>query len=95
VALESAQLFEETQRRASRERLIGEVTARVRETLDMDTVLQTAIREVGEALGLAEVEVRMGPGAKPGEGRRATYHPGVKQSGHHPGAEWSGQEVER
>ncbi len=62
VALESAQLFEETQRRAGRERLIGEVTARVRETLDVDTVLQTAIREVGEALGLAEVEVRMGPG---------------------------------
>jgi len=61
VALESAQLFEETQRRASRERLIGEVTARVRETLDVDMVLQTAIREVGEALGLAEVEVRMGP----------------------------------
>ena len=62
VALESAQLFEETQRRASRERLIGEVTARVRETLDVDMVLQTAIREVGEALALAEVEVRMGPG---------------------------------
>jgi GAF domain-containing protein len=62
VALESAQLFEETQRRASRERLIGEVTARVRETLDVDAVLQTAIREVGEALGLAEVEVRMGLG---------------------------------
>ncbi|MBN1954312.1 MAG: GAF domain-containing protein, partial [Anaerolineae bacterium] len=35
VALESAQLFEETQRRAGRERLIGEVTARVRETLDV------------------------------------------------------------
>ncbi len=65
VALDSARLYQETQRRASRERLIGEVTARVRETLDVDAVLQTAIREVGEALGLAEVEVRMGSGQHP------------------------------
>ena len=61
AALDGARLYQETQRRASRERLIGEVTARVRKTLDVDAVLQTAIREVGEALGLAEVEVRMGP----------------------------------
>lgn len=60
IALESAQLFEETQRRAAQDRLLGEVSARVRQTLDMDTVLQTAIREIGEALGIAEVEVRMG-----------------------------------
>jgi len=59
VALDSAQLYEEAQRRAARERLLQEVTARVRETLDVDVVLQTAIREVGEALNLAEVEVRM------------------------------------
>jgi len=63
AALDGARLYQETQRRASRERLIGEVTARVRETLDVDAVLQTAIREVGEALGLAEVEVRMAPGS--------------------------------
>jgi len=67
VALESAQLFEETQRRAAQDRLLGEVTSRMRETLDMDLVLQTAIREIGEALGLAEVEVRMagGPATRP------------------------------
>jgi hypothetical protein len=28
----------------------------------METVLQTAIREMGEALNIAEVEVRMGSG---------------------------------
>jgi GAF domain-containing protein len=60
VTLESARLFQETQRRAARDRLLGEVTARVRETLDMDSVLQTAVREIGLALNLAEVEVRMG-----------------------------------
>jgi GAF domain-containing protein len=59
LALENARLLEETRQRASREQLLGEVTARMRETLDLDTVLKTAIREIGDALGLAKVEVRM------------------------------------
>jgi GAF domain-containing protein len=59
VALEGARLYQDSQRRATQEQLIGEVTARMRETLDMDTVLQTAVREIGEALGIAEVEVRL------------------------------------
>ncbi len=89
VALESAQLFEETQRRASRERLIGEVTARVRETLDVDAVLQTAIREVGDALGLAEVEVRMGPRRPSPDGPAVTSGTGPA------GASGTGEEVGR
>ena len=39
----------------------------------MDTVLQSAIREMGEALGLAEVEVRLG-----GEGQGQGF---VQQGG--------------
>ncbi len=62
AALESARLYQDTQRRAAREQLIGELTARMRESLDMEVVLQTAIREIGESLGIAEVEVRMGSG---------------------------------
>jgi PAS domain S-box-containing protein len=58
-AIENARLLEETQRSADRERLVGEITARMRETLDMDTVLKTAIREMGDTLGLAKVEVRL------------------------------------
>jgi len=60
LALDSARLYQQTQRRASRERLTSEVTTRMRETLDMDTILQTAVREMREALGLAEVEIHMG-----------------------------------
>jgi GAF domain-containing protein len=59
LALESSRLYEDTQRRAARERLIGEITTRVRETLDMETVLKTAIQELGDALNLAEVRVRL------------------------------------
>lgn len=59
VALESARLFEETRTRAERERLIGQITNRVRETLDIDTILQTATIEIQKAFDLDEVEVRM------------------------------------
>jgi GAF domain-containing protein len=68
VALESARLYQDTQRRAAEEQLLGEVTARMRETLDVDTVLQTAIQEMGAALGLSRVEVRMGETRALGEG---------------------------
>jgi GAF domain-containing protein len=63
MALDSARIYQETQRRAARERLIGEVAGRMRETLDMDTVLQTAVREMGDALNIAAIKVRMGSGA--------------------------------
>ncbi|MGD9100206.1 MAG: GAF domain-containing protein [Anaerolineae bacterium] len=59
-ALESAQLHQETQDRAIRERLTGQIAARIRETLDIETVLQTAAREMREALGLEEAEIRIG-----------------------------------
>ncbi len=59
LAAENARLLEESQRRAAREHLVGEIAARIRETLDMDSVLQSAAQEIGKALGLAEVEVRM------------------------------------
>jgi PAS domain S-box-containing protein len=77
-AIENARLLEETQRSADRERLVGEITARMRETLDMDTVLKTAIREMGDTLGLAKIEVRlMDEIARPenghGEGEASVY----------------------
>jgi GAF domain-containing protein len=65
AAVERARLYQETQRRAAREQLIGEVTAHMRETLDVDTVLQSAARELCGALDLAEVEVRLGTGPEP------------------------------
>jgi DNA-binding LacI/PurR family transcriptional regulator/GAF domain-containing protein len=64
LAAENLRLLDETQRRAARERLIGEVTGRVRETLDMDTVLKVAVRELRQSLGLPEVVIRLAPGER-------------------------------
>lgn len=61
VALESARLYQDTQRRAARERLIGQVTARMRESLDVEMVLSTAAQELVQSLDLPEVTIRMAP----------------------------------
>jgi GAF domain-containing protein/HAMP domain-containing protein len=59
IALQNALLFEETQRRAAQERLAGEIAARMRETLDMNSILQTTVREMGRSLSLHDVTIRL------------------------------------
>jgi GAF domain-containing protein len=58
-ALESARLYQDTQRRAAQEQLLGEVTGRMRESLEMEAVLRTAAEEMRRALGLDRVVVRL------------------------------------
>lgn len=59
VALESARLYQDTQRRAARERMISEVTGRIRETLDMEAMLRTAAEQICQTLGLEDLVVRL------------------------------------
>jgi GAF domain-containing protein/HAMP domain-containing protein len=59
LALESARLYEDTQRRAAREQLTSEVTARFRESLDMEAMLRTAASEMRQALGLKDLVVQI------------------------------------
>jgi hypothetical protein len=59
LALENTRLVAEAQQRADRERMIGQITARMRETLDIETVLKTAVKELRQSLGLSEAEIRM------------------------------------
>jgi GAF domain-containing protein/HAMP domain-containing protein len=49
-ALENARLFEQTQRRADRERKVLEITSRIRSTTDPDAMLQIAAAELQNAL---------------------------------------------
>ncbi len=59
LALENARLLEEAQRRAAREQLIAETSARLRATLDLESVLRTAVREFQQSFGLKEAEIRI------------------------------------
>jgi GAF domain-containing protein len=71
LALESAQFYEETQRRAVREQVAREVTARMRETLDVETVLKTTAQQVRQALELPEVVIQLQPSqSRDGEGHQ-------------------------
>lgn len=60
VALESARLHQEAQRRAERERLAGEITARLRASNDPAAILQTAVTELRQALNARRVQVLVG-----------------------------------
>jgi GAF domain-containing protein len=58
AALEGAQLYDATQRRASREQLTREITDRLRAALDWDELLQVAVQEMGDALGASRAFVQ-------------------------------------
>jgi GAF domain-containing protein len=64
-ALESARLYEETQQKAEQERMVGEITAQMRATLDIETVLRTAVDQIYEAMGLKEMSVWLSPTLTP------------------------------
>ncbi len=59
MALDSVQLLENIRRREVRERLIGDVMTRIRSSLDMQTVLQTAARELRAAVRASELTVQL------------------------------------
>jgi GAF domain-containing protein len=53
--------LEETQQRAARDRTVSQVTARMRESLDMEAILRTAADEMRQALGLNRLVIRIAP----------------------------------
>lgn len=59
TALESARLYEQLRDQARREAIIARITSRMRETLDIETVLQTAAQEIRRSLNLQEAEIRL------------------------------------
>jgi GAF domain-containing protein/HAMP domain-containing protein len=88
-ALESARLYQDSQLRAGQERVAAEVTGRMRESLDVQKVLQTAAREMQQVFNLAEVELRIhAPGVQGSAPGVQGSAPGVQGSA--PGVQGSG-----
>jgi GAF domain-containing protein len=58
-ALVAAQLYDDAQHHAARQQLVGDLSSRMRQTLDVEAVLRAAAAELREALGLSEVVVRL------------------------------------
>jgi GAF domain-containing protein len=61
IAMDSARLYQDSQRLAFREQLVGEVTGRIRQTLDLETVMRTAVEEIQRTLNLPEVVISLAP----------------------------------
>jgi GAF domain-containing protein len=58
-SLESARLYQETQKRAAQEQIISQITGNIRKSMDIDAVLRAAAREFGEVFNAEEVVIRM------------------------------------
>lgn len=60
LALDNARLIDETRRLAQREQLINEITARIRRSPDITSIMQTAITELGRVLAVNDVAIQIG-----------------------------------
>jgi len=58
-SLESARLFEEARQRADREQAIAQVTTAISSAPEFDTILRTAVEEIGKSLGDSEVSIQI------------------------------------
>ena len=60
LALENARLVESAQRRAARERAIGDISSRIGAVSNLESILQTAVEELGRKIGgAAEVTLEI------------------------------------
>ncbi len=59
LAIENSQRFEASQRAARREALIKEITTKVRASTDLDQILQTTVKEIGDAIGSKRAYVQL------------------------------------
>ena len=57
LSADNARLFEETTRRAERERLVSDITVKIRSTNDPDVMIETALEELRHALGATKVQL--------------------------------------
>lgn len=57
LSAENARLFEETTRRAERERLVSDITMKIRSTNDPNKMVMIAVEELKQALGATKVQL--------------------------------------
>lgn len=60
IAMENARLLDDAKRRATREQIIGEISATVSSSTDLAEILRSAVQELGHKMGGAEVVLELG-----------------------------------
>jgi len=69
AALESARLYTEITQRAEREYLISEISSKLGSSIRLDSILRTAVEELGNALGDSEIILQVGDQTRRGNDR--------------------------
>ena len=59
ISLDNARLFQDSQRTADRERIVNDISAKLTAQNDIEAIIQTAIKEVGQALRTPQIAVRL------------------------------------
>ena len=80
-ALESARLFQDTQRRAAREQLTREITDKMRRAVSVEGIAQTAVDELYRVLGTSRAFVRLGVVLSPQKGAEEQRSQGAEVQG--------------
>jgi GAF domain-containing protein/HAMP domain-containing protein len=57
LSVENARLFEETSSRAEREKTVADISNKIRSTNDPETMIQTALKELKNALGASKIQI--------------------------------------
>lgn len=57
IFAENARLFDQTARRAGRERLVSDISTKIRSTNDPQEMIETAIKELRNALNVSRIEI--------------------------------------
>ena len=65
LALENARLLNETQRRALQEQKVNQVSASFSQSMNIEDILKTAVRELGQLPSVAEVSIKFVPAEEP------------------------------
>ncbi|HUH98002.1 MAG TPA: GAF domain-containing protein [Anaerolineales bacterium] len=61
VALESARLLEDSLRKANKERVIGEISARIGSSASIDSIIRLATQELGKIMAGSEITIQLEP----------------------------------
>ncbi|MDP1545373.1 MAG: GAF domain-containing protein [Anaerolineales bacterium] len=64
LSIENARLLEESRKNAEREHAIGEISAKISSGTEIETILKTAVRELGSQINGAQITIEIGSGEK-------------------------------
>jgi transcriptional regulator with GAF, ATPase, and Fis domain len=65
ISLRTAQLLDNARKQVERQRLVSEITAKIRSSNNMNTILETTTTELRKALGAASTRLELGTQPKP------------------------------